>query len=122
MQGKVVEPGRYSKQKMVLGTHTSEGEQNYLMLAEVQLPLADCETDAKGYDEETNEVGGLGAAAGKVQVHPESNDVNIWVHSNMLECPMVGALRPGSALRPSPAMRKVQVRSNSARTIWRRKV
>lgn len=53
---------------MVLGTHTSEGEQNYLMLAEVQLPLADCETDAKGYDEETNEVGGLGAAAGKVQV------------------------------------------------------
>ena len=53
---------------MVLGTHTSEGEQNYLMLAEVQLPLADCETDAKGYDEESNEVGGLGAAAGKVQV------------------------------------------------------
>lgn len=32
--------GRYSKQKMVLGTHTSEGEQNYLMLAEVgQRPL-----------------------------------------------------------------------------------
>lgn len=29
--------GRYSKQKMVLGTHTSEGEQNYLMLAEVSL-------------------------------------------------------------------------------------
>lgn len=28
--------GRYSKQKMVLGTHTSEGEQNYLMLAEVR--------------------------------------------------------------------------------------
>jgi Histone-binding protein RBBP4 or subunit C of CAF1 complex len=33
--------GRYSKQKMVLGTHTSEGEQNYLMLAEVrQLPAS----------------------------------------------------------------------------------
>ena len=28
-------PGQYSKQKLVLGTHTSEGEQNYLMLAEV---------------------------------------------------------------------------------------
>lgn len=28
--------GKYSKQKMVLGTHTSEGEQNYLMLAEVR--------------------------------------------------------------------------------------
>ena len=32
-----MEPGRYSKQKLVLGTHTSEGEQNYLMLAEVRL-------------------------------------------------------------------------------------
>ena len=59
---------------MVLGTHTSEGEQNYLMLAEVQLPLADCETDAKGYDEESNEVGGLGAAAGKVQVRKPSTE------------------------------------------------
>jgi histone-binding protein RBBP4 len=27
----------YSKQKMVLGTHTSDGEQNYLMIAEVRL-------------------------------------------------------------------------------------
>lgn len=35
-QEKVVEPGRYSKQKLVLGTHTSEGEQNYLMLAEAR--------------------------------------------------------------------------------------
>ena len=29
-----------SKQNLILGTHTSEGEQNYLMRAEVQLPLA----------------------------------------------------------------------------------
>jgi len=35
-QEKVVVPGQYSKQKLVLGTHTSEGEQNYLMLAEVR--------------------------------------------------------------------------------------
>ena len=32
-------PGQYSKQKLVLGTHTSEGEQNYLMLAEVRVRL-----------------------------------------------------------------------------------
>ena len=67
-----MEGGRATKQKMVLGTHTSEGEQNYLMLAEVQLPTADTETEANGYDEERNEVGGYGAAAGaaagKVQV------------------------------------------------------
>lgn len=74
--------GRAAKQKLVLGTHTSEGEQNYLMLAEVQLPTQDSEIDANGYDEEHGEVGGYGAAAGKVQVclylseifHAEVND------------------------------------------------
>lgn len=57
-----------SKQKLVLGTHTSEGEQNYLMLAEVALPLEDSEIDARQYDEEKGEVGGFGAPAGRVQV------------------------------------------------------
>ena len=38
------------------------------MLAEVQLPTQDSDTEANGYDEEKNEVGGYGAAAGKVQV------------------------------------------------------
>ena len=33
----------------------------------MQLPLAEVETDAGGYDEESHEVGGIGAAAGKVQ-------------------------------------------------------
>ena len=37
--------GGYSKQQLILGTHTSEGEQNYLMRAEVQLPLEETETD-----------------------------------------------------------------------------
>lgn len=34
-QGKEIVNNKYSKQKMILGTHTSEGEQNYLMIAEV---------------------------------------------------------------------------------------
>lgn len=34
-----------SKQQLILGTHTSEGEQNYLMRAEVSLPLEETETD-----------------------------------------------------------------------------
>jgi histone-binding protein RBBP4 len=59
---------RCSKQKLVLGTHTSEGEQNYLMIAEVALPTADSEADASHYDEERGEVGGFGAATGRVQV------------------------------------------------------
>jgi hypothetical protein len=36
LQDKEAQEGRdYSKQKLLLGTHTSEGEQNYLMVAEV---------------------------------------------------------------------------------------
>lgn len=35
-------PGKeYSTQKLVLGTHTSDNEQNYLMIAEVQVLLAE---------------------------------------------------------------------------------
>ena len=65
--------GGYSKQQMILGTHTSEGEQNYLMRAEVQLPLEDTETDPRGYDDERGEVGGFGASNGRIQVVQQIN-------------------------------------------------
>ena len=52
----------YSVQKMILGTHTHVNESNYLMLAQVQLPLDDAE-----YDDERAEFGGFGSATGKVQ-------------------------------------------------------
>lgn len=56
--------------KMVLGTHTSDGEQNYLMIAEVRskqilyipysfqvlLPSPDAPIDARKFDEERGEV------------------------------------------------------------------
>lgn len=83
----------YSTQKLLLGTHTSDGEQNYLMIADVQardaggaaalplppstrrplahwhtqLPLEDTEVDARQYDDSSAETGGFGAGAGKVQ-------------------------------------------------------
>lgn len=64
---RVEPPGKeYSVQKLILGTHTSDNEPNYLMLAEVQLPLEDTETDARQYDEERGEIGGFGCANGKV--------------------------------------------------------
>eukprot|EP00887_Chlorella_sp_A99_P007667 scaffold20.g7667.t1 len=44
-----------AKQQLILGTHTSEGEQNYLMRAEVTLPLEETETDNRAYDEERGE-------------------------------------------------------------------
>ena len=64
----VISDRNYSKQTLVLGTHTSENEQNYLMLAEVQLPLEDSEMDARQYDDETNEVGG--GAENRVNMTP----------------------------------------------------
>ncbi|MEW5306151.1 MAG: hypothetical protein WDW36_008638 [Sanguina aurantia] len=63
----------FSKQKMILGTHTSEHEQNYLMVAEVRLPLEGTELDGRGYDEERNEVGGFGGTAGKVHITQQIN-------------------------------------------------
>lgn len=56
----------YSVQKMILGTHTSENEPNYLMLAQVQLPLDDTESEARQYDDDRSEFGGFGCATGKV--------------------------------------------------------
>ncbi|CAN7070579.1 unnamed protein product [Brassica oleracea var. botrytis] len=50
---------------MILGTHTSENEPNYLMIAQVQLPLDDTESEARQYDDERSEFGGFGCATGK---------------------------------------------------------
>ncbi|KAB1225056.1 WD-40 repeat-containing protein MSI1 [Morella rubra] len=67
-------PGKdYSVQKMILGTHTSENEPNYLMLAEVQLPLEDSENEARHYDDDRSEIGGFGGANGKVQIIQQIN-------------------------------------------------
>lgn len=63
----------FSKQELILGTHTSEGEQNYLMRAEVQLPLEETEADNRGYDEERGEVGGFGASAGRINIVQQIN-------------------------------------------------
>jgi len=54
-------PGKdYSTHRLVLGTHTTDGEQNYLMIGEVKLPNEDTEVDARKYDDERGEAGGFG--------------------------------------------------------------
>ncbi|KAG2409814.1 WD-40 repeat-containing protein [Vigna angularis] len=63
----------YSLQKVILGTHTSENEPNYLMLAQVQLPLDDAENDARHYDDDRPDIGGFGCANGKVQIIQQIN-------------------------------------------------
>eukprot|EP00823_Brevimastigomonas_motovehiculus_P002527 TRINITY_DN1543_c0_g1_i1.p1 TRINITY_DN1543_c0_g1~~TRINITY_DN1543_c0_g1_i1.p1 ORF type:complete len:448 (-),score=105.20 TRINITY_DN1543_c0_g1_i1:454-1797(-) len=61
----------YSIQRLILGTHTSDNEPNYLMIAEIKLPLEDTELDARKYSsttDEKNEFGGYGGASGKVEI------------------------------------------------------
>jgi histone-binding protein RBBP4 len=45
-----------SSHKLLLGTHTSNEEPNYLMVAEVLLPLPETEIDARTYDDQRGEV------------------------------------------------------------------
>jgi histone-binding protein RBBP4 len=54
--------------KLLLGTHTSENEQNYLMVADVVIPTADAVIDARKYDDEKGEIGGFGGTHTKIDV------------------------------------------------------
>lgn len=72
-QKQVIDGRDYSTQRLILGTHTSEGEQNHLMIAEVELPLEDTELDNRQYDEEKGEVGGFGTPHGKVHIKQQIN-------------------------------------------------
>jgi WD40 repeat protein len=63
----------YSVQRLILGTHTSDAEQNYLMIAEVRLPLDDAQVDVRKYDENKGEVGGFGSVNGKIEIVQKIN-------------------------------------------------
>lgn len=58
---------------MILGTHTSENEQNYLMKGDVQLPLEDAEVDGRQYEDEKGELGGYGSGSAKIQIVQQIN-------------------------------------------------
>jgi histone-binding protein RBBP4 len=60
-------------QRLLLGTHTSDKEQNYLMFAEVHLPNDDSPIDARKYDENKGEVGGFGGVSDKIQITMKIN-------------------------------------------------
>lgn len=63
----------YSVHRLVLGTHTTDGEQNYLMVAEVKLPNEDTEVDVRKYDDERGEAGGFGGVNSKIEVTQKIN-------------------------------------------------
>jgi len=54
----------YSVQKMIVGTHTSEDDPNYLIIAEVQIPLQ---------QSEDNNIGGFESTEAKVQIIQQIN-------------------------------------------------
>uniref|UniRef100_A0A7N0T0E5 Histone-binding protein RBBP4-like N-terminal domain-containing protein n=1 Tax=Kalanchoe fedtschenkoi TaxID=63787 RepID=A0A7N0T0E5_KALFE len=69
-------PGKdYSVQKVVLGTHTSENEPNYLLLAQVQLPVEGAENGGMEVEEGARGgvAGGFGCSDGKVQIIQQIN-------------------------------------------------
>ena len=70
----------YYLQRLILGTNTSDNEPNYLMIAEVQLPNADTELDARTYAQDgKTQYGGFGGTSGKVQIIqkiPHQGEVN----------------------------------------------
>lgn len=43
--------GEYSVEKLILGTHTSDNEQNHLMIAEIRIPSENAEVDASKYND-----------------------------------------------------------------------
>jgi len=57
-----------SVHKLLLGTHTSGDEQNYLMVADVVLPSPEAEIDARKYDDDKAEVGGFGGELSKIDI------------------------------------------------------
>ena len=63
----------HSVHRLVLGTHTTDGEQNYLMIAEARLPNEDSEIDARKYDDERGEAGGFSGANTKIEITQKIN-------------------------------------------------
>ena len=74
-----LEGSDHNLHRLVLGTHTSDAEQNYLMIAEVRLPKEETEFPAHKYDDSKGELGGFGGVSGKVDIKvkiPHDGEVN----------------------------------------------
>jgi histone-binding protein RBBP4 len=63
----------FSVQRLILGTHTSDAEQNYLMIARATLPVEDTAIDTRKYDDQKGEVGGFGSVSEKVEIIQKIN-------------------------------------------------
>eukprot|EP01132_Coremiostelium_polycephalum_P003268 gene3268-4092_t len=64
---------QYCIEKVILGTHTSDAEQNYLMVAKVHLPVDSTTIDSLKYDDQKGEVGGIGSVSEKIEIVQKIN-------------------------------------------------
>ena len=58
----------YTIQRVVIGTHTSDNDQNYLQIAQVQIPNGVVSAENRKYDDERGEIGGYGGTECKINV------------------------------------------------------
>eukprot|EP00301_Raphidiophrys_heterophryoidea_P004776 c12051_g1_i3.p1 GENE.c12051_g1_i3~~c12051_g1_i3.p1 ORF type:complete len:372 (+),score=92.06 c12051_g1_i3:168-1283(+) len=70
---KAVPDKDYVEYRLLLGTHTSDNEQNFLLLAHVHLPSEDANIDVRKYPDGGGEVGGYGAGSARVFVSQRIN-------------------------------------------------
>ena len=64
----------FTRHRLLLGTHTSGQANNYLQIANVNLPNTDSTTlDMKDYDEEKGEIGSYSSASARIQVTQRIN-------------------------------------------------
>lgn len=66
---KEIVPGKdYAVHRLLLGTHTSGNDQNYLKIATVQVPLSATDLDLSKYDDDKGEIGGYGGSQSRITV------------------------------------------------------
>ncbi|RKO91312.1 WD40-repeat-containing domain protein [Blyttiomyces helicus] len=63
----------YNLQRLIIGTHTSDGEQNYLQIAQVQVPNDCSDPDDRKFDEERAEAGGYGGVECRINIIQKIN-------------------------------------------------
>ncbi|PVU89940.1 hypothetical protein BB561_005105 [Smittium simulii] len=63
----------YKIQRLLLATHTSNSEQNYLQIANVQIPREDIDLNELPVNNELGELGGYGAVECKIQITQKIN-------------------------------------------------
>jgi len=70
---KIDKESNTSIQKLIIGTHTSDSEPNYLILAAVKLPLDDTQVNASQYDDSRGDVGGFGIGGSRLVIQQKIN-------------------------------------------------